>query len=387
MRRIIGMLLLATVLLSAFSLQAQEIAAPDPSGVQLVTVASGFNRPLFLTNAGDGSGRLFVVQQSGRIRIVRDGQMVDPPFLDVSSLISSEALGGGYSERGLLGLTFHPDYANNGQFFINYTDRSGDTVVARYQVSADNPDVADPNSAVTILTQEQPYPNHNGGMLAFGPDGYLYVGLGDGGSGGDPENRAQNLGTWLGKILRIDVNADTFTVPADNPYAGARGALPEIWAYGLRNPWRFSFDRSTGDLYIGDVGQNQWEEIDFQPADSTGGENYGWNVYEATHPYNGAPAPDNMVLPVAEYSHGVGISISGGYVYRGSLLPQLDGVYFYGDYGTGTIWSLYRDANADWQNNVFLSGTGLTISGFGEDEDGELYVVDYAGRILRFEPA
>jgi glucose/arabinose dehydrogenase len=386
MKRLVGLVVL-TALLSAVSLQAQGATAPDPTGVQLVLVADGFNRPLFVTNAGDDSGRLFVVEQGGSIRIVRDGQRTDTPFLDVSQLISREALGAGYSERGLLGLAFSPDYANNGQFFIDYTDLNGNTVVARYQVSADNPDAADPNSAVTILTQQQPYANHNGGMLAFGPDGYLYIGFGDGGSGGDPENRAQNLGTWLGKILRVDVNAETFGVPSDNPYAGARGALPEIWAYGLRNPWRFSFDQETGDLYIGDVGQNLWEEVDFQPADSPGGENYGWNVYEATHPYSGAAAPANMVLPVAEYSHRDGISISGGYVYRGSLLPGLAGVYFYSDYGTGTIWSLYRDATGTWQNSVFMRGTGNTISGFGEDHDGELYVVDYGGRILRFEPA
>ena len=386
MKRIIGIVLLVA-LFSAVSLQAQDIPAPDPSTVQLVTVADGFNHPLFVTNAGDGSGRLFVVQQSGRIRIVRDGQMADPPFLDVSSLISQEALGSGYTERGLLGLAFDPDYANNGRFFIDYTDVNGNTVVARYQVSADNPDVADPASAVTILTQEQPFPNHNGGMLAFGPDGYLYIGFGDGGSAGDPQQNAQNLNTWLGKILRVDVSGDSYIFPPDNPYAGARGALPEIWAYGLRNPWRFSFDRETGDLYIGDVGQGSWEEVDFQPAGDAGGENYGWNVYEATHPFSGAAAPANMVLPIAEYSHNEGISISGGYVYRGSLLPALNGVYFYGDYGTGTIWSLYRDASGNWQNSVFMRSTGNQISGFGEDEDGELYVVDYRGRILRFEPA
>ena len=222
--------------------------------------------------------------------------------------------------------------------------------------------------------------------MAFGPDGYLYIGFGDGGSAGDPQGNGQNLGTWLGTILRIDVNADTYTVPPDNPFVDTPGAKPEIWAYGLRNPWRFSFDRETGDLYIGDVGQNQWEEVDFQPAGDPGGENYGWNVYEATHPYSGAAAPANMVLPVAEYSHNEGIAITAGYVYRGSALPGLTGAYFYGDYGTGTIWSLYRDANGEWQNNVFMKGAG-TISSFGQDENGELYVVNYGGRVLRFDPA
>lgn len=384
----IGMLSLALGL-AVPVLQAQDAApsAPNPDSVTLATYAEGFDRPLLVTNAGDGSGRLFVVEQSGKILVITDGQTLEKPFLDVASLLDREVFAGGYSERGLLGLAFAPDYATSGRFFINYTDANGNTVVARYTVSADDANVADAASGVTFLTQEQPYPNHNGGHMAFGADGYLYIAMGDGGSGGDPENRAQNLGTWLGKILRIDVSGDSYTVPEDNPFVGTEGALPEIWAWGVRNPWRFSFDTATNDLYMGDVGQNQWEEVNFQPADSAGGENYGWRPMEGTHQYSGEPAPENAVAPVAEYSHAEGASISGGYVYRGSLLPELNGVYFYGDFGTGTIWSLYRDDSGAWQNAVFMPTTGNTISSFGQGEDGELYLVNYAGYILRFEPA
>ena len=223
--------------------------------------------------------------------------------------------------------------------------------------------------------------------MAFGKDGYLYISMGDGGAGGDPENRAQNLETWLGKILRIDVSGETYAVPEDNPFVGDDSAQPEIWAYGVRNVWRFSFDRETGDLYLADVGQNQWEEVNFQPVDSSGGENYGWRPYEGTHPYSGEPAPAGMVLPVAEYPHSMGASISGGYVYRGSAIPELVGVYFFGDFGSGNVWSLFRDANGEWQSNMFMSSSGHTISSFGEDENGELYLVDYGGTVYRFEPA
>jgi glucose/arabinose dehydrogenase len=355
--------------------------------VKLVPVIDGLNRPIYITGSGDGSNRLFVNEQGGKIWIIKDGEKSDTPFLDVSSLLSSDVFNGGYSERGLLGLAFSPDFKTNGIFFIDYTDVNGDTVIARYKVSADNPDVADPASATTFLTQKQPYANHNGGQLAFGLDSYLYIAFGDGGSGGDPENRAQNLGTWLGKILRIDVSGDSYTVPADNPFVSTDGALPEIWAYGLRNPWRFSFDKQTGDLYIGDVGQNQWEEVDFQPAGDKGGENYGWNIYEGNHPYSGAAAPANMTLPVAEYSHSEGIAVTSGYVYHGTKMPDLVGVYFYGDYGTGTIWSLYRDASGQWQSNYFMRNSGYTISSFGQGDDNELYIANYGGSILSFEPA
>lgn len=382
--------LVLVALLTATAAYAQETprtTPPDAAAVQLVPVADGFDRPLYVTNAGDNSGRIFVVEQSGKIWIISDGQRLETPYLDVSSLLSRDVFGGGYTERGLLGLAFAPDYATSGIFYINYTDTSGTTIVARYHVSADNPDIADPASAATILWQEQPYPNHNGGQMAFGKDGYLYISMGDGGAGGDPENRAQNLETWLGKILRIDVSGETYAVPEDNPFVGDDSAQPEIWAYGVRNVWRFSFDRETGDLYLADVGQNQWEEVNFQPVDSSGGENYGWRPYEGTHPYSGEPAPAGMVLPVAEYPHSMGASISGGYVYRGSAIPELVGVYFFGDFGSGNIWSLFRDANGEWQSNMFMSSSGHTISSFGEDENGELYLVDYGGTVYRFEPA
>ena len=278
----------------------QNAVAQQPTAYHLVEVASGFNRPLYLTNAGDGSDRVFVVEQSGKIWVLNSTTGINSVFLDVSDLISRAALGSDYSERGLLGLAFHPDYANNGIFFIDYTDQSGNSVIARYHVSADDPDKADPASATQLLYVQQPYANHNGGNMAFGPDGYLYISFGDGGSGGDPQGNGQNLGTLLGKILRLDVNVeDGYSVPDSNPFVGSSTARPEIWAWGFRNVWRFSFDRATGDLYLGDVGQNTWEEIDFQPASSTGGENYGWNAYEATHVFSGQPAASDVVMPIA----------------------------------------------------------------------------------------
>ena len=363
--------------------------AQQPTPYRLVEVASGFSRPLYLTHAGDGSGRLFVVEQSGKIKIVEDGQVLPEPFLDVSDVISPEALGNGYTERGLLGLAFHPDYAENGLFFIDYTDHDGHTVIARYRVSADDPNRADPESAEPILYVVQPYANHNGGQLAFGPDGYLYISLGDGGSGGDPEGNGQNLGTLLGALLRLDVDTPSgegYAVPEDNPFVEREDARPEIWAWGLRNVWRFSFDRATGDLYMADVGQNKWEEIDFQPAESSGGENYGWNAYEGTHPYSGEAPASEVVMPILEYGHENGwCSVTGGYVYRGEALPGLRGYYLYSDWCTGTIWAAWRDANGDWQSTISLE-SGRQVSSFGEDEAGELYLVDYAGTVLRFEP-
>jgi glucose/arabinose dehydrogenase len=361
-------------------------APPDPSQLQLVEIASGFDRPLGFAAPHDGSGRLFVVQQSGRIRIVENGGYKDPPFLDLTDAISPEVFSGDYSERGLLGMAFHPNFAENGLFFVNYTDLSGNTQIMRYSVSADNPDVADPVSAAPILSVGQPYRNHNGGHLAFGSDGYLYIGLGDGGSAGDPQGNGQNLSALLGKMLRIDVDGDApYSIPEDNPFVSDAGYAPEIWALGLRNPWRYSFDRATGDLYIADVGQGDWEEVNFQPGDSVGGENYGWNIYESTHTFEGSGDPASFVMPIAEYSHGLGISITGGYVYRGEAIPDLLGVYLYGDWGSGRIWAAYRDESGAWQSIEFMD-SGSAISSFGEDEQGELYLVDYSGRILRFDP-
>jgi glucose/arabinose dehydrogenase len=334
-------------------------------------VASGLSSPLGVVNAGDGSRRLFILEQTGRIRVWDGTQLRPTPFLDVSSLISC------CSERGLLGLAFHPGYTTNGIFFVHYTNTSGDTTIVRYRVSAD-PNVADTTSAQIILSVAQPFANHNGGQLVFGPDGFLYIGLGDGGDAGDPGNRAQNLGTLLGKILRIDVDgAATYAIPATNPFRTTPGALPEIWAYGLRNPWRFSFDRLTGDLFIADVGQGAREEVNFQPAASAGGQNYGWRRMEGTACFNPSTACNDgtLTLPILEYDHSLGCSITGGYRYRGARFPQFVGRYFYGDFCTGRIWTGIQSGSA-WTGPQLLDTT-MQITSFGEDEDGELYVVHY----------
>lgn len=367
------------IVLTALPALAQDVpSAPDGSRYRLETVATAFERPLLVTHAGDGSGRLFIVEQAGYVYVQPPDSLQRILFMDVNGLVSRDA-----NERGLLGLAFHPDYAENGQFFINYTDRGGDTVVARYTVSADDPNRVDVNSGETLVTIEQPYPNHNGGHLAFGPDGYLYIGMGDGGSAGDPENYGQNPAALLGKMLRIDVDgAAPYAVPPDNPFVGDERFAPEIWAWGLRNPWRFSFDRLTGDLYIADVGQNQFEEVNFQAADSPGGENYGWRYQEGTPRYSGEPLPEGLTNPFAEYSHREGCSVTGGYVYRGAALPELQGIYFFGDYCTGFVWASWRDADGAWQTERFLE-SGQVISSFGEDEAGELYLVDHGGTIYR----
>lgn len=369
--------------------QSELPAQPPASAVDLVPVVTGLVRPLYITDAGDGTGRLFVVEQGGKIWVVEDGQKLETPFLDVTALVSPEATTpAGYTERGLLGLAFHPDYAENGVFFINYTDVSGNTAIVRYEVFADQPNVANPDSATVILTVQQPYANHNGGHLIFGPDGYLYIGMGDGGSQGDPQGNAQNLGSYLGKILRIDIDDESglYGIPTDNPFVGRDDALPEIWAYGLRNPWRFNFDRETGDLWIGDVGGSAWEEVDYQPADWPGGANYGWNRMEGMHETGAGSVPADAVLPVAEYGHDMGISISGGTVYRGEAIPALQGVYLYSDFGSGLIWTVVPTGSGSFSSQIMLTGTGLTVSSFGEDEDGELYIIDYKGTIYQFVP-
>jgi glucose/arabinose dehydrogenase len=287
------------------------------------------------------------------------------------------------SERGLLGLAFHPDYDQNGLFFVNYTDLNGDTVISRFQVS-NNPELADQSSEVQLLGVVQPFPNHNGGGLGFGLDGYLYIGLGDGGSGGDPLGNAQNTQNLLGKLLRLDVDqGDPYAVPADNPYVQGGGA-PEIWVFGLRNPWRFSFDSLTGDLFIGDVGQGSWEEIDYLSAGSPGGANFGWNYREGTHPYTAASVPDDALLidPVAEYGHDQGISVIGGLVYRGKHLPDWQGIDLYGDYSSGFIWGLFQTEDGSWQNTRLFQ-TGNRITSFGEDESGEVYYVDPGGSLYK----
>jgi glucose/arabinose dehydrogenase len=350
---------------------------PDPAGYAWVPVISGLALPLDIQNAGDGSGRLFIVEKRGRILVSKDNQLVPVPFLDIVGEVDSQ-----HTEQGLLGLAFHPDYAKSGLFFVNYIDLNGNTVIARFHVSADDPNRADPAGEVDLLHVDQPYANHNGGGLAFGPDGYLYIGLGDGGSGGDPSGNGQNLQTLLGKMLRIDVDhGEGYAIPSDNPFAKG-GGLPEIWAYGLRNPWRFSFDRLTGDLFIADVGQDAWEELDVIPAGTPGGMNFGWNYYEGNHPYkNQPPAGEGFAFPVAEYSHAEGCSVTGGYVYHGVALPEWQGIYFYGDYCSGTVWGLAKDDQGNWQaKNLFSSAFQITT--FGVDEAGEIYLADYRSGTL-----
>ena len=347
-------------------------AFPDAANYAWALVADGLIRPVGIQNAGDGSGRLFILEQMGRILIYDHGRVSPTPFLNIIDEVGSSG-----NEQGLLGLAFHPRYAENGQFFVNYTDRNGNTVIARFHVS-DDPNVADPASETPLLHVDQPFPNHNGGMLAFGPDGYLYAGLGDGGSGGDPLGNGQNTKVLLGKILRLDVDSgNPYAIPADNPFGS------EVWAYGLRNPWRFSFDRATGDLWIGDVGQNAWEEIDFLPAGSPGGANFGWNLIEGSHPYSGDAQP-GLILPVAEYSHAEGgCSVTGGTVYRGAALPEWQGIYLYGDYCSGKVWGLIRSTGG-WQSRVQFD-TGFSISSFGVDEAGEVYIANLQGSIHRLE--
>ena len=367
---------LALVAASGLAWPRGAASADPPLALVLVPVASGLASPVGVVDPGDGSGRLFIVLQAGQIRVVDGGALLPTPFLDLTAQVST--LG---NERGLLGLVFHPDYASNGLFFVDYTDLGGDTVVARYQVSSD-PNVAEPASATTVLTVDQPGSNHNGGQLEFGPDGALYVALGDGGGTGDPADRAQRLDDLLGKILRIDVDSATpYAIPPDNPFVGTAGASPEIWVYGLRNPWRFSFDRETGDLWIADVGQSEREEIDVQPAGSPGGENYGWDVEEGSTCYD--PDPDlgeppcgdpTLVRPILEYDHTLGCSVTGGYRYRGSSAPHLVAWYLYADFCSGRIWGATESEGA-WTAHELLDTT-LSIASFGEDAAGELYLVD-----------
>ena len=346
--------------------------ASFPASITLTPVAQGFKDPTTIAHAGDGSNRLFVLEQKGRIRVVRDGVVGATPFLDLSKLVKSSG-----SEQGLLGIAFPPDFARSRAFYLNYTNRTGvgNTVIARFAVGS-APDRADPASRKELLQITQPYANHNGGQLAFGPDGNLYIGTGDGGSGGDPRGNGQRKDTLLGKILRIEVRPSTaagFAVPAGNPFRN------EIWAYGLRNPWRFSFDRENGDLYIGDVGQNVVEEIDYLAAGSGAGANFGWNLMEGSSCFKnpGCNERRDLVLPVAEYRHGRGdCSVTGGYVYRGKN-PALAGIYFYGDFCSGRIWGLRKNGGG-WDKQLLLDSK-LSISTFGEDEKGELYLADYEG--------
>ena len=365
MSRILPLILL----LLATTAPAQDVA--------LLPIASGLNQPVALTHAGDT--RLFITQQIGTVMVYDALGLRATPFLDIRSIV----LSGG--ERGLLSVAFHPRYRDNGFFFVYYTNKNGDNSVARYQVSANDPDRADPASGTILLTIPHPdFANHNGGQLQFGPDGYLYVGTGDGGSGGDPSNHAQDLTQLLGKLLRIDVDHGLpYTIPASNPFFGHGNARNEIWAYGLRNPWRFSFDRSSGDLWIGDVGQDTYEEVDLQPATSIGGENYGWRKMEGFHCFNPSTncTDPSFTMPILEYSHAQGAcSITGGYRYRGTQIPSLKGAYLYGDYCTGSIWTATQ-TNGVWTSKTLFTTT-IRISSFGEDVSGELYVMDVAKGIV-----
>ena len=357
--------------------------SPPPlggEGIRLEEVASGLDAPVYLSAPADDP-RLFIVEQPGRIRILRDGELLSTPFLDITDRVGS----GG--ERGLLSVAFHPRYASNGFFYVNYTDRNGDTRIERFSTSTD-PDRADPASAKLLLAVEQPFGNHNGGQIVFGPDGKLYIGMGDGGSGGDPQNHGQDRSTLLGALLRIDVDAaDPYAIPSDNPFVGNPNARSEIWAYGLRNPWRFSFDRETGELYIADVGQNEWEEVDVEPANAAG-LNYGWNIMEGAHCFrSGSCDQSGLTLPALEYRHPDGCSVTGGYVYRGQAIPAIQGHYFYADFCEGWIRSFrYADGAATDEREWELGNIG-NITSFGEDASGELYVLSAGGRVYRFVPS
>ena len=363
---------------------------PPPATPQVETVVSGLASPLFVTSPPDDD-RLFVVEKPGYIRIVEDDQLVNGPFLDISDLVS----GGG--EQGLLGLAFHPDYADNGRFYVSYTDREGDSRVVEYTVSAD-PYAADEGTARRILEVNQPASNHNGGMILFAPDGYLILGLGDGGSGGDPWENGQDTGELLGSLIRIGVDGDDFpgdtsrnyTIPSDNPFVGTAGA-DEIWAYGLRNPWRFSVDPAEGLLYIGDVGQGRWEEVDVAPIDEPG-LNYGWDSFEGNECFADQQTVDcnrnGKTFPALVYGRSEGVSVTGGYVYRGTDFPSLVGHYFFADYGRGLLRSFrYVDgqifADRTWSEFGYLGG----IASFGVDNSGRLYIVSLGGDLKRLAPA
>lgn len=339
---------------------------PDPSAFTWQLVASGLERSVDLQP--DGSGRLYILEKPGRIRLYENGQLAPAPFLDINDRVNDDS-----NEMGLLGLAFHPQYAQNGYFYVNYTGKGGDTFISRFQTTGNG---VDPASETILLTIKQPFPNHNGGALAFGPDGYLYIATGDGGFQGDPMGNAQSLEALLGKILRIDVDsASPYALPADNPFGN------EVYHYGLRNPWRISFDKATGDLYIGDVGQGEWEEINHVAAGSRSGLNFGWDYYEGNHEYDPQGVTGEYVFPVAEYSHTEGgCSVTGGYVYRGAM-PELNGIYFYGDYCSGYIWGLMQ-VNGQWQARLLFEAK-VRITSFGQDESGEIYLLSDGGEVFK----
>ncbi len=391
--------------LTAPFVTAQEVTPAQPGGkltgnhaIQLVKVADGLIDPIHVTAPKDGSGRLFVCERNGLVRVIKDGKLLEKPFLDLKDKTLSSFL-----EEGLFAIEFHPKFKENGKFYIAYSDLwfNGSTLLMEYKVSAKNPDKADPESGKVIMQLDFPYCNHHGGKMAFGPDGYLYVGVGDGGWEGDVISAGQDLSTFMGKMLRIDVEHSTpdraYSIPKDNPFLTPLQqmtlfgvsekqfsqihpkAKPEIWAYGIRNPWTFSFDRKTGDMYIADIGQNHWEEINFQPASSKGGENYGWKFMCGSHTF---PIEDDKtnprvgILPIAEYSHvDQGICVIGLGVYRGKDFPNLDGTYFTADWGSGKVWGVQKDAAGKWQMEELLDlDTALKPTSGGEDEAGNIYV-------------
>lgn len=370
-----GTLSPTATIVSTASNVGNAAAFPNPSMYKWTPVVSGLQSPTDIQFPDDGSGRMFVLQQPGRIALIRDGQIAQTAFLDIKSEVGS-----GGNEQGLLGLAFHPKFNDNPYFYINYTDTNGNTVIARFQADGD---AANRASQKDLLHVDQPFPNHNGGALAFGPDGYLYAGLGDGGSADDPFGNGQNKDVLLGKILRVDVDhGDPYSIPADNPFGS------EIWDLGLRNPWRFSFDKVSGDLYIGDVGQDTWEEVDVVGA-GQGGLDFGWNYREASHIFKGSPpASLKLTYPVDEYSHASGrCSITGGFVYRGSL-PEWQGIYFYGDYCSGEIWGMMRTSDPSsktgWVSQVLFK-TGGHITTFGQAPSGEIYYADRTGTIYKLQ--
>lgn len=357
-------------------------------------VTGGLSQPLYVCSLPTDAGLLFICQKKGKLVALRDGKVLDEPVLDLSEVVTTS------SEQGLLGMAFHPDWPAQPYVYLNYTGDEGTTHVSRFTLRADAPTTIDPESEVVLLKVEQPWANHNAGQLAFSPkDGYLYFGLGDGGAGGDPNNAGQSPDALLGKMLRIDVNGGVegglpYGVPSSNPFVKQEGWRAEIWAYGLRNPWRYSFDRKTGDLYIGDVGQNAWEEIDFQPASSKGGENYGWRLFEGLHEFKSEDAdPASVVMPVHELPQSDGHkSITGGYVYRGKAMPELQGSYFYGDYVSGHIASFRvvdgkKTDYRDWTEALTPERRLISLVSFGEDADGELYVLCLDGRLFKLVPS
>lgn len=347
---------------------------PQRVTVGLELVGEGFNQPVYVTNAADGSGRTFVVERAGRIWTLPDVQ----PFLDIGERVNVAGI-----EQGLLGLAFHPRFKENGYFYVYYTAQNGNNTVARYSVTAEGR--GDPASEKILISQQDPAGNHNGGMITFGPGGYLYIGLGDGGGADDQYGNGQNRQTFLGKLLRIDVdNGDPYAVPPDNPFLNDGNTKPEIWAYGLRNPWRFSFDRATNDLYIADVGQNQFEWLHVRRASEQGGENYGWPILEGKQCFK-APTcnREGLTIPVLDYSHALGCTVIGGYVYRGQQYPALQGAYIFGDYCSGKLWTATQDNTGNWAMYDAME-TKLRISSFGEDEAGEVYLADFeSGRVFR----